>query len=237
MDEFLTESLSFPTVVFTVLLGIAGVYWLLVILGTLGLDVLDADHGGDAGHGDAGHGDAGHGDGGSGHAHGDPGIVAILLGPLKLNAVPMTIVVSMIAFWGWLVAHFLGHFAQLSHSNWFTEFLLLLAAFVAAVLITSLVIRPLAPLFRTNPAAHRSALVGKVVTIDTSRVDGEFGMARAEDGGAGLIVQVRCDASCHLTRGQRALVVSYDEVREVYEVTSLGDILPHDHPDSSGSPS
>ncbi len=236
MHEFLAESLSFPTVVFTVLLGIAAGYWLLVIIGALGMDMLDADHGGGGhvGHGDVGHGDAGHvhveGDAGHGDADGH-GILATLLGPLKLNAVPMTLVVSLIAFFGWLLAHFSGHFVALSHSNWFTEALLLIGAFVLAVLITSVVIRPLAPLFRTNPGAHRIALVGKVVTIDTSRVDAEFGVAKAEDGGPGLLVQVRCDLPNRLGRGHRALVVSYDEVREVYEVTSLGDILPSDAPD------
>jgi len=224
MQEFLTEILSFPTVVFTVLLGIAAVYWLLVIIGALGLDVLDADHGGD----DVAH--AGHDvdDGGHGNAHHDahPSFIGWLLGPLKLDAVPVTIVVSFIAFFGWLISHFAGHYLAASHSGWLTEVGLLIAAFVLGVLLTAFVVRPLAPLFRTNPGARRVALVGKVVTIDTSRVDATFGMARAEDGGPGLIVQVRCDSENELTRGHRALVVSYDEVREVYEVASLGDILP-----------
>jgi len=52
-------------------------------------------------------------------------------------------------------------------------------------------------------------------------------MAKAEDGGAGLIVQVRCaDEGNGLSRGSNALVVSYDDKREVYEVTPFDDILP-----------
>lgn len=246
MHEVLAESLSFPTVVFTVLLGIAAVYWLLVIIGALGMDMLDADHGhGEAGHvhveaGDVGHGDASGdaahsvGDGHVVHSTDDAGVFGTLLITLKLNAVPTTIVVSLISFWGWLVTHLASHHIAISHSSWFTELLLLVCAFIVAVLLTSLAIRPIAPLFRTNPAARRSALVGKVVTIDTSRVDAEFGSARAEDGGAGLIVQVRCESANRLARGHRALVVSYDEAREVYEVTELGDILPNDAPGSSG---
>ena len=67
----------------------------------------------------------------------------------------------------------------------------------------------------------------KIVRIDTSRVDHRFGMAKADDGGAGLIVQVRCsDEDNGLTRGANALVVSYDAQREVYEVTPFDDILP-----------
>jgi hypothetical protein len=241
MHEVLVESLSFPTVVFTVLLGVVVVYWLLVILGALGMDMFDADHGhGEPGHVHVGDGDLGdggqvsHGDGS--HTGHDAGIFGTLLGTLKLDAVPTTVVVSLIVFWGWLVTHFASHFVAGSHASGITEFLLLVVAFVIAVLLTSFAIRPLAPLFRTHPAARRSALVGKVVTIDTSRVDDAFGMARAEDGGAGLIVQVRCAAGNSLGRGHRALVVSFDEAREVYEVTPLGDILPNDAPDSSGGP-
>lgn len=240
MHEFLVESLSFPTAVFTVLLGIMAGYWLLVILGALGIDMLDADHG-DGGHAGHGHGDVGHGDAGhslgDGHFHADPGIFGTLLGTLKLNAVPTTIVVSLIVFWGWLFAHVVGHNFQFFHANWFMELALLLAAFFAGVLVTALAVRPIAPLFRTNPAARRSALVGKVVMIDTSRVDQQFGTARAEDGGAGLIVEVRCDPGNRLGRGDRALVVSYDDAREVYEVTPLQDILPSDAPGSSGASS
>jgi hypothetical protein len=238
MPEFLHEILSFPTVVFTVLLGIAAVYWLLVIVGALGLDMLDADHGGHdvapGGHdiGDGGH-DVGHDH--AGHAHdAEPGFIGWLLGPLKLNSVPSTLVVSLIAFFGWLISHFAGHYLAASHSSRLTEVGLLIAAFVLGVLFTAIVVRPLAPIFRTNPGAHRIALVGKVVMIDTSRVDATFGMAKAEDGGPGLLVQVRCDQPNELGRGHRALVVSYDEAREVYEVASLGDILP-DRSQTSGT--
>jgi hypothetical protein len=233
MQEFLTEILSFPTVVFTVLLGIAAVYWLLVIIGALGLDVLDADHGGH-GHDIADGGpDVGHDH--AGHAHdAHPTFIGWLLGPLKLDAVPLTLVISLIAFFGWLISHFSGHYLAASHSSWLTEVGLLIAAFVLGVLLTAIVVRPLAPVFRTHPAAHRVALVGKVVTIDTSRVDTTFGMAKAEDGGPGLLVQVRCDHPNELGRGHRALVVSYDEGREVYEVAPLGDILP-DRSQTSGS--
>lgn len=233
MDEFVASSLSFPTVVFTVLLGIALVYWVLVILGALGLDALDFDdggHGGEVGHGDAGHGDGGHGDGHDGHSH---GLLGSILGALRLDAVPMTIVLSLIFFFGWLLSELSIHYLFGGNAyvlggerNKLLETLLLVAVFVLAVLLTSVAIRPLAPVFRTHSAARRSNLVGKIVTIDTSRVDAGFGAARAEDGGAGLIVQVRCDPPNDLVRGARALVVSYDEAREVYEVTALGDLVP-----------
>lgn len=248
MDEFLAASLSFPTVVFTVLLGIAAVYWLLVIAGALGLDMLDADGGGDHGghveagdvHADVGHAQAeahaeAHADGAQAshvgsHHDADATFLSSIFVTLKLDALPLTVTLSLIFFFGWLVSHLSSHYLLGYGKPWFFELALLLVALVVAVLLASIAARPIAPMFRSKSGARRSALVGKIVMIDTSRVDASFGNAKAEDGGAGLIVQVRCEAKNELTRGDRALVVSYDEVREVFEVTPIDDILPSEEP-------
>jgi hypothetical protein len=88
-------------------------------------------------------------------------------------------------------------------------------------------VRPLAAVLKVEKVVSRRDLVGKVVRIDTSRVDQRFGMAKASDGGAGLLVQVRCDADGNgLGRGSNALVVSYDDKREVYEVVPFEDLPP-----------
>src|SRR3954467_1021678 len=73
MLALLTLMLAFPTVVFTVLLGVVLLYWLFVILGALHIDALGA--GGDGALEGAGHGGlegAGHGGlEGAGQAGGD----------------------------------------------------------------------------------------------------------------------------------------------------------------------
>lgn len=243
MDDFLAASLSFPTVVFTVLLLIALLYWVLVIVGALGLDMLDldqghdgaghgpdvgvdhgADHGGDGGDGDAGHdGDAHHGHSGEGL-----GLLPTMLWVLKLNSVPMTIVLTMVFFWSWLACHLAMHYVVGYEAHWIAEVGLFAGALLLSLPLSSVTVRPLAPLFRTHPGQRRAALLGKVVDVDTSYVDDKFGVAKVDDGGAGLLVQIRCDPPNPLTRGQRALVVSYDEAREVYEVTPIDDLIPSD---------
>jgi len=244
MDEFLAASLSFPTVVFTVLLLIALLYWVLVIVGALGLDALDLDHGHDgAGHGPDLHhgidhdlhpgadhaGDAGH-DGHVEHGHSGEGlgILPTLLWVLKLNSVPMTIVLTMVFFWSWLACHLAMHYVVGYEAHWAAEAGLFAGALLLSLPLASVSVRPLVPLFRTHPGARRTALLGKIVDVDTSYVDDKFGVAKVDDGGAGLLVQIRCDAPNPLTRGQRALVVSYDEAREVYEVTPIDDLIPSD---------
>ena len=43
MNEFLAASLSYPTIVFTTLLSFAICYWLLSLVGAVGMDSLDFD--------------------------------------------------------------------------------------------------------------------------------------------------------------------------------------------------
>jgi hypothetical protein len=239
MDEFLAASLSFPTVVFTVLLMIAMGYWLLVIIGALGLDALDFDHDHAGGVDHAHGGDAvAHGDGVDGHAdaHGDvhhhssagQGLFATLFWVLKLQSVPLTIALTLVFFWGWLASHLGLHYVVGYDAHWSLDVALFAGALGLSLPLASISVRPLAPLFRTHPGQRRAALIGKIVDVDTSHVDATFGMAKAEDGGAGLIVQIRCEAANSLKRGDRALVLSFDEAREVYEVTPIDDLLPSD---------
>ena len=84
MDEFLAIALSYPTVVYSVLVVASVMYWLATFVGLADLDSshgdadaghLDAGHGdADLGHADLGHADLGHADlGDFGEADGDAG--------------------------------------------------------------------------------------------------------------------------------------------------------------------
>src|SRR5438874_1442241 len=111
MSELWEASLQFPTVVFTILLGIVLVYWVFVLLGAL-----DIGHGhADAGGGDVGDvggdaGDAGGHDGGDGghDADGDSGF-AIWRG-LGLGSVPLTISISIIVLVCWFGSLIVMHY-------------------------------------------------------------------------------------------------------------------------------
>ena len=70
MDALLANLTAFPTVIFSVLMGIAVIYWLFVIVGALDIDLL---HVGDFGD----HGDAGSHDSEAGH---NPNVILEFLG-------------------------------------------------------------------------------------------------------------------------------------------------------------
>lgn len=267
MQQFLDAILSYPTVFFTVLLAAAFLYWVLVIFGAMGIDVLDIDLDGasegvaegaaegamegaaegamegaaegameGAAEGVAEGAMEGAAEGvtegaaegategiSEGAASGGGSLFGGAMYALRLRSVPLTLVLSLVIMFGWVLC-FLGTrwliFDLGLGPTWLIGTALLGTSIIASFLATSVVVRPLAGMLKVEKPVSRRDLVGRVVRIDTSRVDGRFGMARAEDGGAGLIVQVRCDAAENgLRRGSSALVVSYDSVREVYEVT------------------
>lgn len=260
--NFLAVALSFPSVVYTVLLGIALVYWVFVMVGAAHLDALGdgaadgaadaaADGAADAmgGHLDAGHVDAGHLDGAdgggdgldgadgadAGHAH--TGALAGMMASLKLRSAPATVVLSMIVLYSWLFSIF----GMQATAAWIPQGMVGLARFAVfflapllALPFTSISIRPLAPIFAPPHAAKHEQLVGKVCTVRTGTVTDRFGEALLEDGGAGLVVRVRVDTGETLKRGDQVVIVGYDDERQEFRVAPMDNLLDdeRDEPDA-----
>ena len=90
MDDFLRTALSFPTVVFTTALGVVLVYWVVVVLGAIDIDVfgvdVDLELEGDVG---------AEGLDGDLDAEGASGL-ASLLAALRLKHAPLTVTLSVI---------------------------------------------------------------------------------------------------------------------------------------------
>jgi hypothetical protein len=243
MQEVLAASLAFPAVIFTVVLALALLYWLFVILGALDLDLLggadaDADLDGvvkgalegavKGGLEGAAKGAAeGLADAGDGDEHGG---LAALFTSLQLTRAPATVVLTILTMFGWVGsvvgAMQLGPvWAGWGLPGWLLGIGLFIASIVVAFPLTSLVVRPLGPFFATQQAKSRNDFIGKECVISTGRVDARFGQATVSDGGAGLIVDVRCDTPGVLRQGDRALLVSWDSEREAFEVEPLNELL------------
>lgn len=204
VNELIEASLRFPVVVFTIGLGIALVYWLFVLLGALDIDLLGGgDHGHDAGH----------------DVDGD-GVFA----KLGLGVVPITITISLIMLVGWvgslLLMHYLGHVSGVKYA-------LLPAMLIVGMLVTSVLVKPLAPVFRIREGKSNREYVGHTCTISTATADEQFGHASIEDaGGTTLDIPVRCDGTAKLARGDKALIIEFDETRQAYLVEPVSSILP-----------
>lgn len=214
MLEFVQVILSLPTVIFTVPLVLVVGYWSLVILGALDLHVVDAA--GSAGDALDVVGDP---SGMDFHFHGfEGGLVSDFFHLLGLGGVPLTLWISLVTLFSWvsclLTLQIFENVIPALPLAWLAG----LGGLGIALVVTALVVRPVKRLFVSHTATERKALVGKVCTVTTMRVDDNFGQALIEDGGAGLLVQVRCDESNALTKGSHALIFDYNPDEEVFHV-------------------
>lgn len=240
MHDLLATSTSYPTVIFTVLLGVSFALGALVLMGALGPELfstdLDVDTELELGAATTGPEGATEAAGASvgeaaseGAAQASRGLLGTLFAFIKPRNVPMVLALSLWSLFGWVLTGILCStlLPSLSFAPlWVTSSLLGLAGALGASLLSSVVLRPLSRAFKPEAMVHREDIVGKTVVVDTSRVDSEFGSAKASDGGSGLVISIRCDRENNLARGSKALVVAYDPKREVYEVTSVADIVP-----------
>lgn len=246
MTEFLAAILAFPTVIFTIPLGVVVGYWLIVMVGAVGIDLLDGDLGDFALGAKAGAAEALEGgvkgavEGGA-KAAVEGGAKAALEGGAKASAsflevlgfggVPVTVSVSFVVFLSWLMSLALARPAK--EALGFLPGALVsggLAAlcFAVGLVLAGLVVRPLRPMFAVHQAPRRSELMGRVCVIASGNVDGKFGHATFEDGGAGLLLNVVCDKANQLKRGEKALILAFDAARDAYEVEPVDWLLPQE---------
>ncbi len=223
MSEFLDAAFTMPTTIFSVLLILATAYWATVMFGLLDLGILDGLFEMIEGlfEGSAG-GIEGAAEGlaeGLGEGAGEHG------GCLGLAGVPLSIIGTAVAGFGWLFSYAgLSFFPALA-----TGTVALVGvgagASVLAMGVTAVALRPLRKLFRFAPVTGRRDLVEKICTVTTLRVDEKFGQAEVRDEGSAILVQARCLHTNDLTRGSKALIFEYDPKYEVFYVLPVDDEL------------
>lgn len=200
MDGLIPAMIAFPTVVFTILLGLVAIYWTTVIVAGLDVDVLELDSSVDVN-------------------------ASETLTALGLRGVPLTVWLSFFVLIAWVAlllgSVFVAPLLQTVVGSLGSSLLVGVAGLTLSAVLTSFAVRPVRRLFAAQIAPKNLALVGKVCTVTTMRVDGGFGQAEIEDGGAGLLVQVRSAEPNNLTRGSHALVFEYDNDEGVYHITEV----------------
>ena len=211
MTEFLQTALTFPTLLYSVLLAFCVIYWLLAATGLMDLDALDGLLGDD---------------GDSHHASDSAGLLA----RLGLGGVPIMIVLTVLSFFGWTVTYFV-HLLVLQHLPAPLRMLggitTLVGALVPGVFVTSLLLRPVRKLMvkLRPPVAPR--ILGRVGTVISPEVDGNQGRAEFADGGAGLILQVRVAPPGRFLRGARVVLLEHDATANTYLVISESQFNAH----------
>jgi len=198
MGDFFRVALEFPAVLFGFGLLVVFAYWLLVLVGGLGVDALD---------------------GGEGIGADAPGTgVAGVFAAAGLGGAPVTVTLSLFLAVAW--------FGALSGTalteGTLPRLLVLPAALLAAWLVTRLLVRPLGRLMPRETGTSRREFVGRMCVIRTGHVGPRFGQAEiTADDGSTALVQVRAEGAdaIGLTAGSTALVFDYDADGEFFRVT------------------
>jgi hypothetical protein len=219
MGDFMGAVTGYPTAIYTVLLGVVVIYWVLAVLG-----MVDIEHAGiDLHlHADAPHVHT-HADGDSS----DIGHIASYVVAFGLNGVPFSVAVSLLVLVSWTVCCLGGEWllplVPTMPLKLLAGTVLLVASAVIAIPITAVAIRPLRGLFVSHTAVSNAALVGQVCRVVTGVVNEKDGRAEVARRGASLNIRVWAAVPNTLKRGSQALILEYDEVAGRYLVAAHDD--------------
>ena len=209
MDSFLLNLSSYPTAIYSVALVVVIGYWLLAMLGTFDLDVLDADIDLDL------DGDVG-----------EIGRFAGLMTTLGFTGVPVTIVISLLVLNGWIVCYFLSvlvpDFPQFIFIiQLVIETGIAIGSFMIAIPVTATMIKPMKGLFVSlNQGPKSRSLLGVSCQVRSSRLDQGFGEVECQHDGASLIIKARSIGEAKFATGDTVVLVEHMADTDTFNVVS-----------------
>jgi hypothetical protein len=207
MEQLLEVASQFPTVIYSTVLGVVVVYWLIGMLGLVDLGLagdadleIDVDSDVDVSVG---------------------GLTGFML-TFGLTGVPFTLVISIITLICWLISFYLQFYIlNWLPDGWLYYLMGSFASFVIFVIslpLTAIVIRPLKGMFKSVETTLSDHLVGNSATIVTGTVSETFGQARLFNNGAEMLLDVRCDPEHSLKKGDKVLLIEYLTEKYAYIV-------------------
>lgn len=199
---------------FTLLLGLVVVYWLLTLVGAVGVDSLDTNV-------DVGLDDPG------GNLGDLPGA---MLRVVNAGFVPLTVVLSILILMMWVGSITLNYYFNPGQS-WLLAAGFLVVAFVLAVIATKILTQPLVPLMRKLKEAENVApVIGGVGVVRSIEMDSKYGQVEVErPGGATALLNARLGTDAEpVPRGTPVAIISLDESSGLYLVRALPPVPPID---------
>ena len=219
MYDFITNITSFPVVVYTFLMSIIVVYWLLALLGALDIEMFDGDIEIETGL-DIDTDTEIESEGLSG--------VTGFMAKWGLTGVPVTVVVSVLIVTSWLICYILASLLlpiiPFAIIKTIASIAMILLSFALSIPATAKLIQPLKKAFVSHTAAKKSSFIGCECIVKTGKVNETFGQAVYEDGGAGMLFDIRADTTAGIKKGDSVVLKSYNEDEESYSVIKTENI-------------
>ncbi len=209
MTEFLQECFLTANLPATVLLLLVLGYWLMVIVGVLGMDAFDLDLDLD------GEFDV---DGGlDGDVHGGP--FSAFLEFMYLGDVPVVIVGSFFVVFMWIVTMVSNHYLNSDYS-FLVMLMWIVPNIIISLLATKFAISPFSKMFQNydNLDDTRENMIGQLGMVKTSHVTDKFGQLEITQDGPPLVINARTHPGTKLCKGDAARIVSYNSMDGTYLV-------------------
>ena len=199
--ELIQAALAPLNLPWTILLGLIVFYWLFVILGALDISFLDFDLDLDA------------------DAQANPGFFGSFLQFLNLGEIPVMLVMSFLALFGWIFSILANYFFNPALAVG-TGLLLLIPVLFIAVIITHYVSKPFKHAYRMldKDQDNLIPLVGQVCQVISGEASADFGQGLLDLKGVPYKINIRTSGDEKLTKGEQALIVDEDKETRIFKV-------------------
>lgn len=207
--QFLYACVSLVNLPYTIALGMVLLFWGIVILGALDLEMFDFDLGADA--------DADVDVGGGG---GDTGLINNLLRYFNFGEIPLTILVSILVLSMWACSMIFNRLTANDDLTLAGAFLV--PNLVAGLFVAKLLASPFRGFFqyKGTPATSTNDLIGRTGTVVSLRVNSTIGQIDVKSEGAPHRLNVRTEGDEGLAQNQLARIVTYDAKEDMFVVTA-----------------
>ncbi len=207
MIEFVNEAFQLSNLPATGFLLLISFYWLMVVLGAIGMDAIDLDFDADVDVDIDGDFDT------------TAGGFSSFAEFMHLAHVPIVIVASVFALLFWAASFFGNHYLNSSGNTIIGLGLMSLNVPVCLVL-TRMIIGPFAEGFKPQEVdKERKRMVGLIGEVTSSEVTPSFGVVSVRQNGPEMVINVRSEKDKpKLGKGDAAKIVAYDYENNTYLV-------------------
>lgn len=202
MNQFLQTVLTFPTLVYSVILAVCVVYWLLAATGLVEIDGADGMLGLD---------------GDSIETTG----AAAMISRLGLSGVPLMLILTVLGFVGWVGTYYV-HLLVLDPLPAGLRIpigvVVAVLVLVPGLVVTSMLLRPVSRLMLKLRPPVQISMLGRTAIVCTPSVDAGYGQAELDEDGVDLTLQVRYHEPDRFQRGARVVLIEYLGDQHAYRV-------------------
>ncbi|QNF32731.1 DUF1449 family protein [Adhaeribacter swui] len=196
MSEFLQAASASVNIIPSILLLFALLYWAVVILGILDLDMLDMDLEMDS----------------------SDAIVWLnhALGFFNVGKIPFMIFFSFVALPFWAASILLNYYLNTGES--LVGFVLLIPLFIFSLLASKVLTYPFVKIFAALEKEHdsKASVIGRVCTVTLPVTATEMGQATVRTTGSLLLLNVKATSGAYLKKGETGLIIDYNAAKQFY---------------------